>query len=252
MKWLKQQQMWVRAVVLSCAALVLAGLLTLLSIVVIAPAVQYARAGALVSSDPAAAFDAFSRMNDYRDAQQRAAQIQADVFASREQATMDLGGHSWLVLEQRDGRALLLMEDVLPARAYHEALVDITWEESNLRQYLNDGFLNRFGQEDRARIVQTQLNNRNHADYGTRGGANTGDYVFLLSIAEARLYFENDAARVARNNGLNVIWWLRSPGLYQYLAAVVIANGEVGFRGSPVDGALGLRYVRPAMWVTID
>ena len=252
MNWLKQQQAWVRTVVFSSAAIVLAGLITLLSIAVIAPAVAFARAGALISSDPAGAFESFQRMGDRRNAAERAAQIQADVIASRTEPTMEFAGDTWLVLEQRDGRALLLLESVLPqAVAYHQAFEDITWEESDLRAFLNDAFLQGFGEQYRARIVPTQLVNRNHADYGTRGGANTTDYVFLLSIAEARLYFATDFDRVAQSGSTNVFWWLRSPGLYQNLAATVLANGEVGFAGSPVNGALGARMVRPAIWVTL-
>ena len=244
------------AVVLAGGVLILAGVV-LLSIFVIYPntrAGQFARANALLADDPAGAFDAFDRLGNYRDAQDRARQIQADIFASRTAETMEFGDRDWLVLEERGDNTLLLLQYVLPARVYHEAMMDITWEYSNIRQYLNSTFLNGFDEADRARIIETALFNRDSVDYGTYGGGDTLDHVFLLSLAEANLYFANAEDRIGRvdTRGSNRTWWLRSPGLYPYLAATVVTDGTLGLTGSPVDGAWGMRYVRPALWVAAD
>ena len=251
MKWLKGQKVWLRAVILAACALILAGALAALTFFVILPAGRYARAASLAASDPARAFDAFERMDGYRNAEGRMQELRDEVFATRSVEYMEFGGREWLVLEERDGNALLLLRDVLPERAYHEALVGVTWEDSNIRQYLNGAFLNGFDQQYRARIIETEVVNTNNADFGTSGGNNTRDYIFLLSLAEANFYFESAAARIARHEGSTVhaVWWLRSPGLQQETAAMVRADGELGRTGSGVNATN--RTVRPAMWVRL-
>jgi len=250
MKWFKEQQLWLRATILGGAAVVLAAIV-LLSVFVIPPAVRYAQAQRLIATDPAGAHELFYNMGDYRRARERAQAIQDEVIDSRTVHSVEFAGVQWLVLEQRDGLALLLREEALPSRAFHGALVDITWENSEMRNYLNGQWLNRLPQNDRARVVQTQVSNRD-SRFGTAGGENTQDYVFLLSLAEARLYFADDQARVARFGNVNVFWWLRSPGLQENVAAIVRSNGELGIAGSPVHGGMALdRFVRPALWVTM-
>jgi hypothetical protein len=250
MKWLKQQELWLRAVVLGGAAVVLVAIIALLSVFVIAPAVRYSQARRLIATDPAGAYEMFYHMGDYRRARERAQEIQDDVMASRSVDRMEFAGVQWLVLEQRDGLALLLREEALPPRAYHGAWVDITWENSAMRSYLNGQWLNRMPQRYRDRVVLTSVFNRD-SRFGPDGGENTEDHVFLLSLAEARLYFADDQARIARAGNVNVFWWLRSPGMQADFAATVGANGVLGITGSLVHGSMAAnRYVRPAMWVT--
>ncbi|MCL2445178.1 MAG: DUF6273 domain-containing protein [Oscillospiraceae bacterium] len=251
MKWLKQQSNALKAIILGGVALVLAAIIVLLSVFVIAPNVRYSRAQRLIDTDPAGAHEAFYNMGDFRQASDMMQQIQDDIIAGRTEDRMEFDGATWLVLEQRDGRMLLLREEALPPRAYHGAFVEITWENSALRDYLNGQWLNRMSPGYRDRIVQTEVINRD-SRFGMDGGENTQDYVFLLSMAEARLYFANDQARIARTNNVNVFWWLRSPGMQANLAATVSADGSLGITGTPVHGSMAAnRYVRPAVWVTV-
>ena len=248
---MKEQNKTQRMVIIICCALLLAAALAVLTVFVFIPAGRYAQARSLAATDPARAFDAFERMDGYRNAHARMQEIQSEVFASRSEESVEFGGREWLVLEERGGNALLLLREVLPARGYHEGLVPVTWEDSNIRQYLNGAFLNRFSAEDRARIVETNVVNSDHPHFGTNGGNDTRDHVFLLSMAEASLYFADANARVARHEGsaVHAVWWLRSPGLQEELAAIVLANGTIGMTGSAVNQAD--RTVRPAMWVRL-
>ena len=98
--------------------------------------------------------------------------------------------------------------------------------------------------------------------YGTEGGKNTNDKIFLLSIAEAQnsSYFADDNSRIATNTayvadggkiGSNMYgvgeadyWWLRSPGDDDDSAAYVMYNGGVRSFGTNVDFVINA--VRPA------
>ena len=118
------------------------------------------------------------------------------------------GGYNWRVLDVQDGMALLLSENVLEKRGYHEPNVEITlenmmtshslnqylkkgitWENSTLRQYLNNEFYNKFSSKEKTQIAETRLVNNNNPWYGTDGGNDTTDKIFLLSIEEVVKYF---------------------------------------------------------------
>jgi hypothetical protein len=252
MKWDIKQKPWLRVAVMAGCALALAGALAALVILVIVPAAKYGKAGKLLSrGEYADAYDAYDLLGGYRDAAARKAKLQEDALASRAAQTMELGGYVWLVLEERDGKALLLLRDILEKRPYHEPEQKVTWEACQLRGWLNGAFYQSFDPPIRARIVEMAVANRPNAQYRTKAGNDTVDYIFLLSLAQAKLYFPDDAARAARNaDGSGAWWWLRSPGLSPRTAAIVTSEGALGTAGSGVD--YYDRGVRPAMWVTAE
>jgi hypothetical protein len=226
---------------------------------------------------------------------------------------VDFGGYEWRVLEVSGGKALLLSEYVLEHRAYNgeyhngeyhenmtleelEALAT-TWADCDLRAYLNGEFLNSFSQSDRERIAETRNDNQDNQwfyaeamasgdnwwiQYAPRGGADTSDRIFLLSLEEVAKYFgdsgqlrnrpNNDIywiddqyneARVARclsscpyddyhsdgGYGSASWWWLRSPGSYSIGAANVYFDGNINVGGDVINGwSAG---VRPALWLNL-
>jgi len=240
----------VKIILIAAIALVVAAGLTALSIWVIAPAAKYGKAGSLEKDgNVAGAYEAYVRMGDYRDALEAARRLQDQVVASRSTDAVKFAGYDWLVLEERDGKTLLLMKEILEIRPYHATLAETTWENCTLRAWLNGAFFNGLPEADQARVVETALVNSDNAEYGTRAGANTRDRVFLLSLAEANLYFRNEQARIARQGNSVKFWWLRSPGLDPILASIVTSDGSLGFAGSGVNYTT--RGVRPALWVTL-
>ena len=132
----------------------------------------------------------------------------------------------WLVLEVNGNEAFLVSRYGLDCRQYHHACVSMTWEQCDLRKWLNHDFLEAaFTEEEQRRIKVSEVVNDNSRQYDTRGGNNTRDRVFCLSLAEAEQYFENDSERrcrptaQAKAHGAYVsagccYWWLRSPGLF--------------------------------------
>ena len=176
----------------------------------------------------------------------------------------------WRVLTVENGNALLISEKNLDAKQYNEApsyLGDITWEESTLRDWLNKDFLNSaFTTNEQNSILTTVLRNDDNPQYGTDGGGDTRDNVFLLSIGEAEELFKSDEDRRApasayareqgaydEDGGSCPYWWLRSPGgdsIQKGYAACVSPEGIVD-----VHGFTGPNYfvaVRPAIWVDLD
>ncbi|MDR0221677.1 MAG: leucine-rich repeat domain-containing protein [Lachnospiraceae bacterium] len=186
--------------------------------------------------------------------------LTTDVFEglTRTGDLIQLDGYSWLVLDVQDGKALVISEYVLEERAYHEDDGDITWAECDLRAYLNGEFYDSLGADIKARIVETQVVNDRNTKYGTPGGEDTTDKIFLLSIREAETYFSNDSARAAYDlNGEGALWWLRSPGGRSGSAAFVYGDGVLDVIGNGVYGYFvggGVRYyggVRPAFWINL-
>ena len=169
----------------------------------------------------------------------------------------------WVVLAVEDGKALLISDKGLDCRMYHGDNTTMTWENCDLRKWLNGEFLEgTFTAEEQAKIVVTATPNPDSTVHGAAGGNDTEDKIFLLNVDEADRYFANDEARmldatpytVARGAFINertgkVWWWLRSPGYYVSDAAGVNYLGQLHKSGDNVSTTNNA--VRPAMWVEI-
>jgi len=181
-------------------------------------------------------------------------------------------GYIWRVLDVQNNQALILSELVLKSHAYNEQNIGITWEKCTLRYYLNNYFYNKLS--DKNKIVERTISNKNNQWYGTAGGNDTTDHIFLLSLEELVQYF-GDSGQLRRNwqltgdvsewyfddefnekriakdaNGAPAWWWLRSPGCNSDVAATVFMDGGVcvGNNGGSVSAVGG---VRPALWLNM-
>jgi hypothetical protein len=162
---------------------------------------------------------------------------------------IEFGGYDWLVLEKDEEKALLLSLNVLGNVKYHEESVDITWEHSSIRQFLNGDFYNNFFPAEQERIIETDIRNTANPRNGTTGGNNTTDKIFLLSIDEFEKYFGDGELSIPPNLvDTWRSWWLRSPGNSEDKAAMVHGTGQIGIGGVGVIADSG--QIRPAMWIT--
>ena len=157
----------------------------------------------------------------------------------------------WLVLDVLPDRALLIAKDCLLQAPYNEEPKGVTWEECSLRKKLLPKMLEQIFDDDivRNQVLLKKNRNPDNARYGTPGGADTEDKLFLVSIDEVKQYFPSDEARVAYLNGKAVWWWLRSPGIHSSIAADVHYGGSVNDGGSGVSQSGGA--VRPAFWLNL-
>lgn len=202
---------------------------------------------------------------------------------------IEFGPYTWLVLDEQSDKKLLITEDIISQRYYHNySEYYITWEISDIRYYLNNDFLEQFTFEERERIAKTRVANSDSlwfSDYST-GGNDTTDMVFLLSVEEADKYFGNsedylnrrgwqldenfqpprwarrdggiklsnrhDDSRIALYNGEPLSWWLRSPGGFNFRAATVATDGAINMLGINVNERPAEHFgvgVRPALWL---
>ena len=203
----------------------------------------------------------------------------------------------WRVLNRNGNDALLLADVALDDQMYNTNDVDVTWESSSMRSWLNGygasvnqlktdysrkNFINSsFTSMQRNAIKTTNVANNNNIAYGTAGGNNTSDKVFLLSESEvyntvtaAGYGFvkdseTNDEARRSRCSTYayamgtyrscdtkytkykgNIWWWLRSPGIRSNCAAEVFNYGCIIKYGSYVINYSG-DGVRPALHLNL-
>ena len=165
--------------------------------------------------------------------------------------TVTFGGIEWIVLAEEGNNTLLLTKDILEYKRYHEEHESVTWETCTLRSYLNgEWYNNTFSDDEKDMILTTNVVNSDNSRYGTSGGIDTEDKVFLLSIDEVEEYFSSDVERIAKYNGEADFWWLRSPGDDGISAAIVINDGYVSNNGRNVGNSnFG---IRPAIWVNLE
>lgn len=118
----------------------------------------------------------------------------------------------WRVIDEKDGQLFLLSEKLLDSFAYNtnpeeKNLGAVTWENSSLRKFLNNDFLDACFTEDEVALIQTtHLKNESYNDYlaevwnfdqapysemavqNHADGPETDDKVFLLSLGDVLQY----------------------------------------------------------------
>jgi len=121
---------------------------------------------------------------------------------------------TWKIAKVENGRALLLCTWYVMPKAYNDAEGNVTWESSSIRKWLNSTYIDYyFNSEERQMIVPVILSNPGNEEFGTVGGNDTVDSVFILSTDEIEAYqgiFHSYAHA-----------WARTPGELQDSAMVV-------------------------------
>lgn len=165
----------------------------------------------------------------------------------------------WIVVDQDENSVLLLSKHILASIPWHGNQEPITWDQSDIRTWLNGEFLNTaFSEEERSAMILSDLETKDDMNYGTTVGENTRDTDFLLSASEALDLLDVDDRRVSptsyaisqgayTNGDGNSAWWLRSPGMTETSPAYIASSGEIGSRAHEVNETI--IGVRPAIWV---
>lgn len=201
----------------------------------------------------------------------------------------------WIIIRKDQGKALLLSKDILDAGPYFSGRIDfywsdveegntknlevktvknsmvdkgrpslvVTWEKSDLREWLNSTFYDSaFSEEDRSRIVTSTISTPKYEGWNN-GCPDTQDNVFVLSSRELDDEYEDAqytayATSKAEDMYGMVFYWLRTnmervsndskqPDIEAY-SVYHSKNMKVGSYFRP-DDAIG---IRPAIWITMD
>lgn len=195
---------------------------------------------------------------------------------------ISFAGYSWRVLDIKNNAALIITEEIIDQRSYHNSYKEITWADCSLRKYLNGEFYDSFSDADKSRIVPVINKNPDNEWYGSEGGEDTEDRIFLLSIEEVACKYFGDSSRLLYNKGENQRywfsrkdpnnskriarlkdcdevwwWWLRSPGRANVRAAYIHGDGNIGIqgnnvlKGNPIDGRC-TGGIRPSLWLSME
>ncbi|MBQ7500158.1 MAG: prolyl oligopeptidase family serine peptidase [Clostridia bacterium] len=188
----------------------------------------------------------------------------------------------WTVLDVTGNKALLLSRYVLDVIPYNDKRTNVTWETCTLREWLNGEFYNAaFDKDEKEMIVDTPLENYDNPEFGTDGGNDTTDKVFLPDLYDitdpdygfspgnnAHQSRECRATQYAIDRGAAVYceaesklfnggtvydgncgWLTRSSGYDPTYAVSVYVDGTVCIGGDYVDHLNAA--VRPAVWINI-
>lgn len=192
------------------------------------------------SKDYPEARQAFAAAHSYQDSDAQEAAIEKIIVKSMKIGkSVTIGGHSWTILDKQNDKALLIMNIPLKDIMFHSFLENVTWENSSLRYWLNNDFMNSFSNEEKQNILLTDIKMDDNEMYQVGGGNDTKDYVFLLSVDEAEKY-DSVLPQCKVNN------WLRSPGSDPKTASF-LSEGNIVMEYGYLVNAEGF-FARPAMW----
>ena len=170
----------------------------------------------------------------------------------------------WLVLKRTEDKLMVITRWGLNSRQYHHVIGNITWENCDLRRWMNGEFFSKaFTSEEKECILPSMIDNWDNDKYGTPGGNATFDNVFLLSLDEADTLFKSDSERVCKPTSYatskgafidedfdgNCQCWLRSPGVDPSYASCVRGNGNISCEGNFVSDSDDC--VRPVVYLKL-
>lgn len=167
----------------------------------------------------------------------------------------------WLVLAKEDNRLLVVSKKVLASMAMRSDRA-VPWESCPVRTWLNDTFLKEsFSEEEQEMIQEVTVTTEDNETFGTDGGNDTTDKLFLLSYEEATKYFDSDEARMCEATDAAIVegeylldpkgmsrWWLRNQGYSVNRFMRVSGGGVISEVGEDAEYATRVG-VRPAMWI---
>lgn len=195
---------------------------------------------------------------------------------------ISFGDYQWKILDIKENKVLLITDQIIEQRDYHNKKEAVTWEQSEIRHYLNNSFLERFSSIDTEKILTTENRNPDNPWYKSSGGNSTIDRVFLLSLDEVvRLYFgdssrlldnpkpnqrywfdrkdENNIKRIALFMDSRWWWWTRTPGKNNKVAVYIHGDGNIGIQGNGISQTSfnSLHHItnsnegglRPSIWI---
>lgn len=152
----------------------------------------------------------------------------------------------WIVLDKKDGKALLISRCVLDIREFGDPEIGADWKNSSMRAWLNGNFYDEaFSSSEKKRIQSTDCET---------SGTVTSDKVFLLSKEEAGSLLTDGKLKTKMTSYAKAIaltggeYWLRSAGTEKGYAVTVTDKGQISEEGGRVS--MQIYGIRPAVWIS--
>lgn len=195
----------------------------------------------------------------------------------------------WRVLSVKGDDAFLVADKNLDIQSYSDGTGIATWQSCTLRSWLNgygasqnvkgkdystSNFIDQaFSKAEQNAIYTTRVRNMDNPDYGTYGGYDTDDKIFLLSYEEvtnpaygfsAAMVYDMARERdntayvaaggsvhtdYANSAGYKDDWWLRTPGYRETAAAYVSGWLAYGYGAIVAEEAI---CVCPALHLNLQ
>jgi len=173
----------------------------------------------------------------------------------------------WIVLEVKDGKALLLSKKILDVSYFYPSESSLFWGPSTIREFLEGKFLSRaFTEEEVAKMAVVTVGlepNDKYNEYGEDTGA--ASRVFILSAQELIGYLGEDglgaeateyalgregfSLDIPSKDG-GATYWTRNYGKNYKFAGTVTWSGAYDPYGA-FWWTSASRGIRPAMWVEV-
>lgn len=191
------------------------------------------------------ALASYDKLNGYKESDSlKTALEQQIVTETKKGDQVAFGNCDWRVVAKKDGKVLLARVKALTDVKYHESNQDITWEQCDLRTYLNGEFYDKtFTKAEKEVIAATTLLNDGNKKYNIDGGKKTTDKVFILSEKEAEEYAKGLKEQASDMR-------LRTPGFAANTTMFLSYKGEVVASGVLTD-ELAVK-VCPMIWVNVE
>ena len=169
----------------------------------------------------------------------------------------------------------LLMKDIYESRQWHSSNTN-DYANSTIHSYLNSTFLNLFESNIKNAIKQVKLPYRKGSGTSTTvtsGSNGLSAKIFLLSATETSFSFSSmpsgegaelayfkgcadnssDSKRVAYLNGSATVWWLRSPGCYNFSSALYVrSNGDWNYSNCSYSCGIRPALILPSTLLVSD
>lgn len=218
----------------------------------------------------------FSSIEDYKDSAEKAknayiekcglqrAQVGDTILFGLYEQDNDISNGKenieWLVLKKENDCILVISKYALDSCIFSDPN-NGSWENSRIKEWLNKELLtNAFSLVEQNMIPYSRSNDIGVHLYSLTKTYNSGDKVFLLSVPEAKDYFQTDNNRqcqgspycyaqgASKSESGKCEWWLQSNG--STIGSHYWAN-HVGFDGSISLVTVNRRNVavRPALWI---
>ena len=182
----------------------------------------------LNKKDYSRAAEQFLILDNYKDSKDKVIQIY-NLFG--EENVVYFGKYNgkpiaWQILDTREHKVLLITRDIVNEMAYNTEYKAITWENSEIRRWLNEDFYSNLEEKERDRIIK---------------GNEQTDYIFLLS--------GNDIKNYKNMKNASSSWWLATSGDETTKIMYVATDGTVNTEG---DIVTKLHGIRPVIWLNLD